>query len=307
MCKKILFAVMLAAGLMVVLTAAGVAQDTDVPTDKGAQAYMAAPNTIMYQGRLTTAAGAPITDTVTVTFGIYATYSGGTPLWQGAWQLNPDDNGIISQEIGPIPDTAFTGTIRFLQLTVRGEVMTPRQTIASAPYALQLKNVPGVAFIGSLPANNYRAITSTTTALDSISITVPGAGYIYVSGHTDFSINHTSGTLDQAHFQVATSVSINYSNYGFAHPTIASAAATGQYVIPTEVNRVFVAPTAGTYKFYAIGRMYYGFDNSDAFFDLQMTAFYFPTSYGTVYNPAPPAIDGAEDLSPAGAAGTYVE
>ncbi|MDD4052721.1 MAG: hypothetical protein PHR28_12595 [candidate division Zixibacteria bacterium] len=140
MCKKILFAVTLAAGLIVALTAIALAQDTDVPTDKGAYSPMAAPNTIMYQGRLTTAAGAPITDTVTVTFGIYASTSGGTALWQGAWLLHPDANGIISQEIGTIPDTVFTGSQRYLQITVRSDpAMSPRQTITSAPYSMSTR------------------------------------------------------------------------------------------------------------------------------------------------------------------------
>ncbi|NMC44545.1 MAG: hypothetical protein GYA46_11555 [candidate division Zixibacteria bacterium] len=137
MCKKILFAVMLAAGVIATLSMTAVAQDDDVSLGKeGATAVFTSPNNIMYQARLTTAAGAPITDTATVTFGIYAAYSGGTPLWQGAWQLNPDDNGIFSQEIGPIPDTVFTGATRYMQISVRGEAMTPRQTIASAPYSI---------------------------------------------------------------------------------------------------------------------------------------------------------------------------
>lgn len=138
--KKILFTVMLAAGLMVAFTATAVAQENDASLDKmGAMATFTSPNTIMYQGRLTTATGTPITDTVTVTFGIYAAYSGGTPLWQGAWLLHPDANGIISQELGTIPDTVFTGPVRYMQLTVRDEVMTPRQTITSAPYSMSTR------------------------------------------------------------------------------------------------------------------------------------------------------------------------
>lgn len=168
MCKKLLFAVMLAVGLIVTLTVTAIAQDNDTFLGKeGATAVFTSPNNIMYQARLTTAAGAPITDTVTVTFGLYAAYSGGTPLWQGAWQLNPDDNGIFSQEIGPIPDTVFTGSTRYMQISVRGEAMTPRQTIASAPYAMATNATParaqsGFAFV------TYKGASTTPIALGFI-------------------------------------------------------------------------------------------------------------------------------------------
>jgi hypothetical protein len=169
MCKKILFAVMLAAGLIVALTATAVAQENDASLDKmGAMATFTSPNTIMYQGRLTTAAGAPITDTVTVAFGIYAAYSGGSPLWQGAWQLNPDDNGIFSQEIGTIPDTVFTGAVRYMQITVRGEAMTPRQTLTSAPYAFAADPSPTPANYG-FQFVTYKGSGTTPIALGFIS------------------------------------------------------------------------------------------------------------------------------------------
>jgi hypothetical protein len=113
-------------------------------------AFAQAPNTIMYQGRLTNAkTGEPLVGTVTgVTFTIY-----GLP---DTAQINPvyytvtkksiecDDNGVFTVELGPITNEgAFSGSERYLGITVGSDdEMTPYQELTSTLYSLNTANIP---------------------------------------------------------------------------------------------------------------------------------------------------------------------
>ncbi len=225
MCKKISFAVMLALGLCVVLTATASAQDSKIPTDKGALSPMAAPGTIMYQGRLTTAAGAPIIDTVTVTFGIYAAPSGGTALWQGAYLSRPDANGIISQELGTIPDTVFSGGQRYLQITVRTDpAMTPRQTLTSAPYAMNVETPSAKV----APGSGFQFVTFKSTSATPIAFGYIGSDGTKISGTANFTStwNATSKWYE---------ITITAESYFFnTYTTVVTTAGNGCYFASTD-------------------------------------------------------------------------
>ncbi len=121
MCKKVTL-VMLVLGLLAALAVTASAQ---------------APNTILYQGRLTSAAGAALSDdTATVLFSIYAAASGGAALWSASLPCSTDVNGVFTKELGPILLSVFDGSKRYLALKVRADAeMTPRQLLTSAPYA----------------------------------------------------------------------------------------------------------------------------------------------------------------------------
>jgi hypothetical protein len=269
-----------------------------------------APNTISYQGRLTDDAGQPITTTVSVTFAIYDTPTGGSVLYTTTQNITPDGNGIFTVELGPIGSTVFNGSKRYLGIKVGADSeMTPRQLLTSGPYSfatnsigansitssevvnsslydVDLADEPGLAFRESTPANIFRPIPTGTNALDSISITVPAAGYVYVWAHTDISVDHVNGTTDEVYFQVAqTAGTITYTNYGFAQvvvPRELPTQASRWYIYPVDAHRPFYVSTAGTYKFYANCSVWSGDTDNDSFFDLQMTAMYFPTAYGAV-------------------------
>jgi hypothetical protein len=260
-----------------------------------------APNSLMYQGRLTTSAGAAITAATNVTFAIYAAASGGTALWSsGTVSVTPDQNGVFTVELTAIPTSVFNGSRRYIGITVAGDTeMTPRQLLTSAPYAYNTITAPGLAFVTSLPANNYRPIPSGTTALDSISVTVPGPGYVYIIARTDFYMNHTSGTADEFYFQVGpTAGVISFSQYGFGHVTIPGGAATGVYKMPVDGQKPFQVSSAGTVKYYVNCRVQSGYDVSDGFYNLQLTGMYFPQSAGSIALPA--AIEGDNDAGEAG-------
>jgi hypothetical protein len=100
---------------------------------------------INYQGRLTNPSGAPLNTTVTMVFRVVDDI--GNPL--GGWsemQSVPVQNGFFSVLLGsvtPLPDGLFTGPpvdakgpLRFLDVIVNGETLSPRRRIVSTPYAL---------------------------------------------------------------------------------------------------------------------------------------------------------------------------
>ncbi|MEZ4867546.1 MAG: hypothetical protein R3C14_39835 [Caldilineaceae bacterium] len=123
----------------------------------GALSLFAAPNaqststgTIAYQGRLADVAGNPLTQTVNMTFRLYAAASGGAPLWEEQWtgsnsvQVSDGLFNVMLGSLTPIPQTVITGNSNlFLGITVGtdGE-MNPRVQLGSAPFAIQALTVP---------------------------------------------------------------------------------------------------------------------------------------------------------------------
>lgn len=102
-----------------------------------AQVFAQVPSSLIYQGRLTNAAGAPITATTNVTINIYSAASGGSPLYtSGVLAVTPDASGVFTVELPSVPAVTFDGNPKYVGITVGGDTeMTPRQLLASAPYA----------------------------------------------------------------------------------------------------------------------------------------------------------------------------
>ena len=78
------------------------------------------PRTMIHQGRLLDAAGAPARGNVEVVWRIYDAAAGGTALWTQRSSVTLDD-GYFSAALGdgaPLPETLFNGGARFLGVTV---------------------------------------------------------------------------------------------------------------------------------------------------------------------------------------------
>ncbi len=274
MCKKISFAVMLALGLCVILAATTSAQ---------------APNTLLYQGRLTTAAGAAISnDTATVMFGIFAAASGGAALWQASYVCSTDVNGVFTKELGPILLSVFDGSKRYMGLKVRADAeMTPRQVLTSAPYSYQATNTPGIAS-GNTYNTRTLPVDGTDFVLDSAVIIVPAAGYVVTLASATFRPQHTNGTRDLARF----SISQNSTTLNILTSSMITAPANDETdsdrPMPMAFHRVDYV-TAGTYRYYFVADHFSGTCTVAA---ATITAMYFPTSYGVVGK--------APELPPAG-------
>lgn len=99
--------------------------------------HAAPPATMAYQGYLTSSAGTPVTDTVSVSFKLYATASGGTALWSETQNVTVA-NGLYSVVLGSSSSLASVPFDQpyWLGVTIGTDAeMTPRQPLTSAPYA----------------------------------------------------------------------------------------------------------------------------------------------------------------------------
>lgn len=98
------------------------------------------PQTINYQGSLEQAAnGTPVNGTVQMTFSLYKTQTGGSPKWSETHSAVTVEDGIYSVILGAITplDTLVFDKLYYLELSIDGEMLTPRQPLTSVPYALK--------------------------------------------------------------------------------------------------------------------------------------------------------------------------
>jgi hypothetical protein len=111
----------------------------------------ASTNTLPFQGRLTSAAGAPITANLPMAFRLYATPTGGSPLWQetrgpAITQTVAVVDGVFTVMLGdvtPLPAGLTANPNLWLGVTIGADAeMTPRTQLGSAAFALQAATVP---------------------------------------------------------------------------------------------------------------------------------------------------------------------
>jgi hypothetical protein len=103
--------------------------------------------TVNYQGRLADDAGVPLTGTYGMSFALYDAATGGNLIWgPEAHPAVPVSDGLFSvglgsQTSGGIPTTTWNGD-RYLEITVGGETLAPRELIRSVPIAGMALTVP---------------------------------------------------------------------------------------------------------------------------------------------------------------------
>jgi len=103
----------------------------------------AVPHLINYQGRLTDAEGVPLNGSYNFVFRIYDAETAGNLLWQGTHDSVSVTKGIFSVLLGDKNDTGYDfSTLTFdkayfLEIKVGEEVMSPRERITSAGYAIR--------------------------------------------------------------------------------------------------------------------------------------------------------------------------
>lgn len=139
--------------------------------------------TISYQGRLADSGGNPINANIGMTFRIYNASTGGSALWTETYPAVQVSNGLFHVLLGsvtPLPNSLFSSnTTLYLGITVGADSeMTPREQLASAPYAMQAGQaltVPDGVITSSKIANS--AVKSDHLHLTSGFACLPGGAH----------------------------------------------------------------------------------------------------------------------------------
>lgn len=125
-----------------------------------ASAFAQVPQTLSYQGILTDAAGNPVANgTHTVIFDFYPLESGGSADFS-IGPINVSTNkGLFTTLLGNIPDSLGKKQY-YVGIIADGEVLAPRITLSSVPYALKALTASTVA----LPLRGVGIFNSSTTS-----------------------------------------------------------------------------------------------------------------------------------------------
>ena len=165
--------------------------------------------TVNYQGRLADHSGNPLDGTYGMAFSLWDAATGGNLVWgPESYAAVPVSQGLFSvglgsQTSGGIPTNVWNGD-RYLQITVGGETLAPRELIRAVPIAGMALTVPDGAITSSKLAptiaidnENYVETTTESTAfqkLQQVSIT----------------LDHTSALLFSWQSHVSNSNDANY-------------------------------------------------------------------------------------------------
>jgi len=133
------------------------------------------PNLINYQGRLTDAAGSPITTATTVRFSLYQGGSAGTPgsgtlVYEEDASVIPDSNGVFDHTIGSgtvvygtLDSTVFqTSSPVYLEITVDpagvSDTLLPRKQVVSVGYSFKSELADDADTVDGLHAADFALI-----------------------------------------------------------------------------------------------------------------------------------------------------
>lgn len=158
--------------------------------------------TVNYQGHLANSAGTALDGTYAMTFALYDAASNGTLIWGPESHLAvPVSDGLFTVGLGSltaggIPTSVWNGDC-YLEITVGGETLTPREIIRSVPIAGIALTVPDRAIttekIADGAITGAKQTVKTYYATDETVVTLQGVTTILVS-HFQF-LNVPAGDI----------------------------------------------------------------------------------------------------------------
>jgi hypothetical protein len=127
---------------------------------------------INYQGQLTDLSDNTISGTQNMAFELYNTLSGGSPIFSWATTGVPVTRGLFNVELTlpTLSSTDLAGDL-YLQVTVAGNVMSPRKRILTSIYAVSADSLQGIVTGSS--AGNIPVILTSTGKLDPSILSAP--------------------------------------------------------------------------------------------------------------------------------------
>jgi len=112
----------------------------------------AAPSSVSFTGRLSTASG-PVDGSINVRFTIYDQQNGGSQRWTDDFELIAE-HGLVFATLGrvdnPLDEAVFTGAAMFLEIIIQDEILSPRLSINSTPYAIRSSGADSADLLGTL-------------------------------------------------------------------------------------------------------------------------------------------------------------
>lgn len=251
---RVKFAVALSVSIVCALAAAP-ARAQNVPTQ------------LHFQGRLTDSSNNPLTGPNGFVFGVYDAPSGGSLLWAEAQPAVTVANGVFAVQLGavnPLASGVFVGSTTWLQVTVNGSVMLPRERLLAAPYAHNAQLLSGrefAAFVSTDAATqNIAGAKTFTGAVFVPAPTAPGhaASKAYVDAAAGASLlSSTNAWSGQNSFLNLVSVSSDLVVTGALSASSGSFTASGpsQFSLKTS-SGVSVGGTGGVYAPFFSGSFY---------------------------------------------------
>ena len=110
----------------------------------GLSLFADVPGMVSYQGRLFEDTGSPVNDiSLPVSFSLFDGETGSVILWSESKAIEVE-NGLFNVILGDsvtIPPAIFSGLTVYMEMTVSGETLTPRQRMLSVPYAFMSQTV----------------------------------------------------------------------------------------------------------------------------------------------------------------------
>ncbi len=208
------------------------------------------PRIISYQGKLLDEFNVAVNDTLTLTFRLYTTETGGEPLYE---QTIPDVEiirGLFSVRLSGFPDSVDFARQYWLEIAIDGERLSPRRPLTAVPYSLRAGSVDTISVTSAQIVNGsiLREDLSLELAADLDTACYAlnaGDSYWELSGSNLYSIpegNVGIGTTEPAYkLDVAGDISLSTSsgNLYFGHPNI-RIFRSGNNIFMDNLNAVYV-------------------------------------------------------------------
>jgi hypothetical protein len=211
---------------------------------------LAVPNLISYQGKLANAGNTPLEGTYSMTFSIYDAANNGTAIWTETQNVAVS-GGVYTVLLGSVTGLVpanFTSDQLYLQVQVGTEVLTPRQRLATTPFAFRAATAETV----TLPSNGVISIGDSTlihTTGSGNFFAGSGSGNLGVTGIYNtangyYALNaNTSGGANTANGATALyNNTTGYSNTAIGAQSLYSNL-TGYFNTATGVQTLFVNTT----------------------------------------------------------------